>query len=365
MAGATAGGERGCERSCGRAALFAIRGAPAVPAAAGVLARWAKGCAEGQARTPQKQAQTQRQWQQRGGMALASPSEGVPLVPRLVLTGISAAASETATFPVDMVKTRLQIQGEGGTVVARGALGMAAHIVRTEGLRGLYPGIGAGIMRHLIYTPARIVLYEQIRNGVTPEDGSALPLTQKAAVGFAAGISGQAIASPADLVKVRMQADARLPLAERRYTGMAHAFSSIYKNEGGLAGLWRGVGPNLSRAGLVNMGELAFYDQAKQLVLSSPHFEDNVYAHTAASIISGLFATLFSCPADVAKSRIMNAPTGTYRGIFDCLAQTVRNEGFLALYKGFMPTWSRLGPWQFIFWVSYEQLRSAAGLASF
>ena len=184
MAGATAGGKRGCERSCGRAALFAIRGAPAVPAAAGVLARWAKGCAEGQARTPQKQAQTQRQWQQRGGMALASPSEGVPLVPRLVLTGISAAASETATFPVDMVKTRLQIQGEGGTVVARGALGMAAHIVRTEGLRGLYPGIGAGIMRHLIYTPARIVLYEQIRNGVTPEDGSALPLTQKAAVGF-------------------------------------------------------------------------------------------------------------------------------------------------------------------------------------
>lgn len=54
-----------------------------------------------------------------------------------------------------------------------------------------------------------------------------------------------------------------------------------------------------------------------------------------------------------------------HRGIADCLAKTVRNEGVSALYKGFWPTWSRLGPWQFIFWVSYEQLRAAAGLRSF
>ena len=39
------------------------------------------------------------------------------------------------------------------------------------------------------------------------------------------------------------------------------------------------------------------------------------------------------------------------------LLQTVRNEGFLALYKGFIPTWVRMGPWNIIFFITYEQLK--------
>lgn len=37
--------------------------------------------------------------------------------------------------------------------------------------------------------------------------------------------------------------------------------------------------------------------------------------------------------------------------------QTVRTEGFLALYKGFVPTWLRMGPWNVIFFLTYEQLK--------
>lgn len=37
--------------------------------------------------------------------------------------------------------------------------------------------------------------------------------------------------------------------------------------------------------------------------------------------------------------------------------QTVRNEGFSALYKGFIPTWFRMGPWNIIFFITYEQLK--------
>ena len=43
----------------------------------------------------------------------------------------------------------------------------------------------------------------------------------------------------------------------------------------------------------------------------------------------------------------------------------VTNEGPLALYKGFMPGWLRLGPWQLVFWCSYEQLRILSGLGGF
>lgn len=46
-----------------------------------------------------------------------------------------------------------------------------------------------------------------------------------------------------------------------------------------------------------------------------------------------------------------------YKGSLDCGIRTVRNEGFAALYKGFIPTWFRMGPWNIIFFITYEQLK--------
>ena len=54
-----------------------------------------------------------------------------------------------------------------------------------------------------------------------------------------------------------------------------------------------------------------------------------------------------------------------YKGIIDCFTKTIKNEGPLALYKGFMPVWLRLAPWQIIFWTSYEQLRKLNGKMGF
>jgi solute carrier family 25 uncoupling protein 27 len=81
-------------------------------------------------------------------------------------------------------------------------------------------------------------------------------------------------------------------------------------------------------------------------------------------------ASVVSCPADVVKTRMMNqrlsqGGTITYRSSLDCLVKTARTEGISGLYKGFLPTWARLGPWQFTFWVCYERLRIWTGVGSF
>jgi hypothetical protein len=61
-----------------------------------------------------------------------------------------------------------------------------------------------------------------------------------------------------------MQADGRLVAAglqpAPRYDGMVHALLNILRQEGA-AGLWRGTSPAVQRAALVNLGELATYDQ--------------------------------------------------------------------------------------------------------
>ncbi|CAN6248840.1 unnamed protein product [Urochloa humidicola] len=286
---------------------------------------------------------------------------------KVSLSSISAAMAEASTYPLDAVKTRLQLHrnpgGAGGGRVS--VIRVASELVRDG---GVYRGFSPAVLRHLMYTPLRIVGYEHLRS-ILASGGREVGVVEKALAGGLSGITAQVVASPADLIKVRMQADSRLLSQgiQPRYTGVADAFTKIIRAEG-LLGLWKGVVPNAQRAFLVNIGELTCYDQAKHFIIRKQICDDNLYAHTLASVASGLSATTLSCPADVIKTRMMNQGKegqALYRSSYDCLVKTVRHEGMAALWKGFLPTWARLGPWQFVFWVSYEKLRSASGISSF
>jgi len=61
----------------------------------------------------------------------------------LACGSLSGIASSTATFPLDLVRRRKQLEGAGGRahVYTTGLFGTFSHIIRTEGLRGLYRGI--------------------------------------------------------------------------------------------------------------------------------------------------------------------------------------------------------------------------------
>jgi hypothetical protein len=54
------------------------------------------------------------------------------------------------------------------------------------------------------------------------------------------------------------------------------------------------------------------------------------------------------------QSRLMNQPAMSgsqlYTGVLDCLSKTIRMEGWSALYKGFVPNYMRLGPWNVVVW---------------
>ncbi len=283
-----------------------------------------------------------------------------------------------------MTKTRLQLQRTNQAGPRRGAFATLAHVARTEGVRGVYGGVCPAMARHVPYSGVRIVVYEQLRNASLGADGSG-SVAVKMALGATSGAVGQArvllstcrtpavccaeslrraqlVAVPADLVKVRMQAD------RSRYRGLAHAFVTIVREEG-VAGLWRGTLPAVERAALVNLGELATYDAAKRWAVAQPALGgEGVLAHVAASLASGFVATVASCPADVLKTRLMNQKPGgavQYRGMLDCLRKSVTAEGVGVLYRGFWPTWARLGPWQLTFWLSYEQLRRLSGMGAF
>jgi hypothetical protein len=52
-----------------------------------------------------------------------------------------------------------------------------------------------------------------------------------------------------------------------------------------------------------------------------------------------------------------------YSGALDCLAQTLRHEGPLALYQGVTPMFVRLTGWSIVMFLSFEQLKLAVARA--
>ncbi|XP_076873464.1 mitochondrial uncoupling protein 4 isoform X2 [Brachyhypopomus gauderio] len=306
-----------------------------------------------------------------------------PQLSKFIASACAATIAELVTFPLDLTKTRLQIQGEAGVGKGskhvasqpghRGMLRTAVGIVQEEGPLKLWQGVTPAIYRHIVYSGGRMLAYEQLRESVLgrSKDGS-FPVWKAVVGGLLSGALGQFLASPADLVKVQMQMEGRRQLEGKspRVRGVHHAFVKI-ASEGGVRALWAGWVPNVQRAALVNLGDLTTYDSVKHFLLRNTMLKDNCLCHGLASTCSGLVAATMGTPADVVKTRIMNQPRDSngrgllYKSSVDCLIQTVKGEGFLSLYKGFLPTWLRMAPWSMTFWLSFEQIRRAVGINTF
>ncbi|XP_052363652.1 mitochondrial dicarboxylate carrier-like [Oncorhynchus keta] len=115
-----------------------------------------------------------------------------------------------------------------------------------------------------------------------------------------------------------------------------------------------------SRGALVTVGQLACYDQAKQLVLSSGFMGDNILTHFLSSFIAGGCATFLCQPLDVMKTRLMNSK-GEYSGVIHCLRVTAK-EGPMAFYKGLVPAGIRLIPHTVLTFIFLEQLKNNFGI---
>lgn len=235
-------------------------------------------------------------------------------------------------------------------------MGTVITIAREEGLWALWNGVIAGLHRQCIYGGLRIGLYDPVKAFLVGSDFVGdIPLYQKIFAALLTGAIAIVVANPTDLVKVRLQAEGKLPSGvPRRYYGAFDAYCTIVRQEG-LGALWTGLGPNIARNAIVNAAELASYDQVKETILKIPGFTDNIFTHILAGLGAGLFAVCIGSPIDVVKSRMMG--DSAYKNTVDCFIKTLKYEGFLAFYKGFLPNFSRLGSWNVIMFLTLEQAK--------
>lgn len=277
-------------------------------------------------------------------------------------SAFAACFAEACTLPLDTAKVRLQLQkkaveGDGiGLPKYRGLLGTVGTIAKEEGIASLWKGIVPGLHRQCIYGGLRIGMYEPVKNLYIGKDHVGdVPLTKKILAALTTGALAITVANPTDLVKVRLQAEGKLPAGvPRRYSGALNAYSTIVKQEG-VRALWTGLGPNIGRNAIINAAELASYDQVKEAILKIPGFTDNVVTHLIAGLGAGFFAVCVGSPVDVVKSRMMG--DSAYKNTLDCFVKTLKNDGPLAFYKGFIPNFGRLGSWNVIMFLTLEQAK--------
>lgn len=277
----------------------------------------------------------------------------------------------SCAHPLDLIKVRMQLQGEVAAVLSPstfqnrtqlGMIRMGAQIIKTDGVFGLFRGVTASLGRQFVYSGSRFGIYDVLKSKVSTFWGlekESLPLFAKVGTAMTAGGIGAFLANPGDVAMVRMQADGKRQIQDRRnYRNLFDAVKRISSEEG-VSTLWRGSGPTVNRAMIVTVGHLAAYDEVKQRLLRTEYFDDTIRTHFASSFSAAFVASVLSHPVDVTKTRLMNMSKSQYSGMVDCLYKTIKHEGPLAIYKGFVPTLVRQMPYVIITWITIEQLKRA------
>jgi dicarboxylate transporter 10 len=191
------------------------------------------------------------------------------------------------------------------------------------------------------YSTTRFGVYSELKDRYTktnPNPSTLSLIGLSSLSGFMGGIAG----NPADVLNVRMQNDHSLPIAERR--NYKNAIDGLFRmaREEGPKSLFRGVWPNSMRGILMTASQLASYDTFKQILIVQANMSDNLTTHFTASFLAGFVATTVCSPVDVIKTRIMSSKDAS--GTISLLLDIYRKEGITWTFKGWLPSFMRLGP---------------------
>jgi solute carrier family 25 (mitochondrial oxoglutarate transporter), member 11 len=267
--------------------------------------------------------------------------------------GLAGMFATACIQPVDMIKVRLQLAGEGAKTGPKPTvMGVTREVLASGRALDLYTGLSAGLLRQAVYTTARLGFFDTFQNKIqqrADEQGRKVTFAERGAAGLTAGGLAAMVGNPADLALIRMQSDGLKPKAERaNYRSVFDALSRIAKAEG-VTALWAGAYPTVIRAMALNFGQLTFFAESKtQLKQRFPDMSEGMNRF-GASAIAGFFASFFSLPFDFIKTRLQKQsklPDGTYpyKGFFDCAGKVIKNEGPLRFYRGFGTYYVRIAP---------------------
>ncbi|XP_038215953.1 solute carrier family 25 member 35-like [Zerene cesonia] len=274
-----------------------------------------------------------------------------------VIGGLAGAGATIFTNPMDVVKTRLQLQGElrsrkEQATRYRGIFHACYVIAKADGVLALQKGLTPAMLLGFCMNSVRLGSYHIAEvKGWTRTDGATS--IQKAVFwSSASGLLSGVAANPMSVVKTRMQSAAHPSVAvgrQYRYKGTLDAFAKIYRTEG-MKGYFAGVNATCMRLAVGSAAQLTTFSALKDQLLERGLFQNApITLAFVASLACGVLCALLETPLDVVSTRIFNQGSGLkneklYTGVFDCIKKILKTEGAYGLYKGIGPLYLRIAP---------------------
>lgn len=172
------------------------------------------------------------------------PDEKLSMFQIALAGGFSAIPTTAVMAPGERVKVLLQIQGTSKEKPKyNGFTDVIKHLYREGGIRSIYKGTFATLLRDVPGSVAYFGAYEGLKRALAPPGNSneLRPLHTLFAGGMA-GVCNWIVAIPPDVLKSRLQS-----APEGTYKGVGDVFTQLIKKEGPAA-LFKGVGPAMARA---------------------------------------------------------------------------------------------------------------------
>lgn len=181
--------------------------------------------------------------------------------------GLAGMTAASATYPLDLVRTRLAAQRNA--IYYQGIRHALKTICRDEGFFGLYKGLGATLLGVGPSIAISFSVYESLRSywlSHRPDDSTILV---SLACGSLSGFASSTATFPLDLVRRRMQLEGAAGRARVYKTGLFGTFKHIIRSEG-FRGVYRGILPEYYKVvpgvGIVFMT----YETLKKLLSQGP-----------------------------------------------------------------------------------------------
>ncbi|KAG0576786.1 hypothetical protein KC19_5G107600 [Ceratodon purpureus] len=282
-----------------------------------------------------------------------------------LFSGVSALL-----YPVSVVKTRMQVARADALHTTGPAI--FKHILRSEGVLGLYRGFGVVISGAI---PSRIVFMTTLET----TKASTLKLTEKLDVseataaamanglgGLCSSLASQSVFVPIDVVSQRLMVQGT-PGAHQ-YKGSMDAIRTILRTDG-VRGFYRGFGMSVLTYSPSNAVWWAAYGSSQRVIWrylgyggdvekELPSTGEVVLVQALGGVIAGASSSIATTPMDTVKTRLqvlVNEGDGRPT-IKQTVKKLLKEEGWRGFYKGLGPRFFSMSLWGTSMITTYEFL---------
>lgn len=256
---------------------------------------------------------------------------------------VAAIVANTLVYPLDIIKTRLQVQTEDDEVKYDGIVDAFRQIVAKEGIKGMYTGLTGSLIGVASTNFAYFYWYGLIRGIATRRWGSNINTPLELALGAIAGALAQIFTIPVSVVTTRQQTygahthESLDGTPSKKRVGLLETARDVIR-EDGVTGLWTGlkaslilvVNPSITYGSFERLKATIFPGKA----ILSP------YENFCIGALAKVMATLVTQPLIVAKVMQQSNPK-RYKKFVTALTQMVKDKGPIGLYKGITPQISK------------------------